>query len=234
VWLACALGVCVAQTALASPTLESGIRAHQDGDYLGARADLRGALADPSLTVTEREEAHLYLASTLLALHDVKGARGQLELLFAEDAKAVVDAGLFVPELVAMAEQIRPRPSPPAPPVEPAAPPAAPEPPSWVPAADPEPAVETATHGRAPAYVAAGVSIAAVVAAGVFAGLAASAQNGLEQKYAAAPWGSHPQTTTLTQAQVSGQVDQINALRASAWAGGGLAIGAAGAAVFLW
>lgn len=86
-----------------------GVQLYESGEYEAAAQAFTQVLADSQRPPTERGEALVYLAASLHALGRTEEAQQQLELLAREHPEQRVDAVLFPPELVALAEAIRQR-----------------------------------------------------------------------------------------------------------------------------
>lgn len=93
----------------AAAELLPGIQLYESGEYEAASRSFAEALADPGQPAEDRWLARIYLAASLHALGKVDEARQQLEVIARESPERQVDAGLFPPELVALAEAIRER-----------------------------------------------------------------------------------------------------------------------------
>ena len=85
------------------------IELYESGEYEAAAQAFSQALADPQRSPQERGQARVYLAAALHALGRTEEAREQLERLARENPELRVDAVLFPPDLVALAEAIRQR-----------------------------------------------------------------------------------------------------------------------------
>ncbi|WNG39844.1 tetratricopeptide repeat protein [Archangium violaceum] len=85
------------------------IQLYERGDYEAAAESFTRVLADPRRSSQELGEARVYLAASLHALGRTEEAREQLEVLARDYPEQRVDAVLFPPELVALAEAIRQR-----------------------------------------------------------------------------------------------------------------------------
>lgn len=86
-----------------------GIQLYESGDYEAAAQSFTQVLADPRRPPQEHGAARVYLAASLHALGRTEEAQQQLEVLAREHPEQRVDAVLFPPELVALAEAIRQR-----------------------------------------------------------------------------------------------------------------------------
>jgi hypothetical protein len=86
--------------------LTRGIQLYEYGDYAPAASSLERALTS-GLSQGDRARARLYLASTWLAQGEEARARLVLEALFLESPTAQVDAALFPPALVSLADEVR-------------------------------------------------------------------------------------------------------------------------------
>jgi len=84
-----------------------GLQLYERGDYEAAAQSFSQVLAEPNRSPQERGETRVYLAASLHALGRLEEAQRQLELLAREHPEQRVDAVIFPPELVALAEAIR-------------------------------------------------------------------------------------------------------------------------------
>lgn len=85
----------------------AAIRAHQEGRFDAARAQLEPLSRDPSLPEASRIKATEYLASCHLAKKDPEQAKRVLKELLRWAPNTVLDPSLFVPELIALQEKAR-------------------------------------------------------------------------------------------------------------------------------
>jgi tetratricopeptide (TPR) repeat protein len=86
-----------------------GVQLYESGDYEAAAQSFTQVLEEPQRLARERGEALVYLAASLHALGRTEEAQKHLEVLAREHPEQRVDAVLFPPELVALAEAIRQR-----------------------------------------------------------------------------------------------------------------------------
>ncbi|WNG27653.1 hypothetical protein F0U62_29210 [Cystobacter fuscus] len=92
-----------------APAIQPGIQLYENGEYEAAAQVFLQLLADPRRSSQERGEARVYLAASLHAQGRVEETRQQLELLARETPEQQVDSVRFLPELVALAREIRQR-----------------------------------------------------------------------------------------------------------------------------
>jgi tetratricopeptide (TPR) repeat protein len=92
-----------------TPGIQPGIHLYENGEYEAATQVFLQVLADSQRSPQERAEARVYLAAALHAQERVDEARQQLEVLARENPEQQVDAVRFLPELVALAREIRQR-----------------------------------------------------------------------------------------------------------------------------
>jgi len=111
-----ALGLClfVLSSLLAAPasaqtsaSLDAAVRDFEFAEFEKARDALAPIAEDPERAPEERARARTYLAATEHALGDVEAARAHLSILFRESPDVRLDPGLFLPELVRLAEEVR-------------------------------------------------------------------------------------------------------------------------------
>lgn len=87
--------------------VSSGIEHFDQGEFALARDTLVAAVEARTLSSDDRAEARAYLAAAYQALGDAASAKAQLLLLVRERPDYRLDPGLFLPELVALADQAR-------------------------------------------------------------------------------------------------------------------------------
>ncbi|MFY0577801.1 tetratricopeptide repeat protein [Cystobacter fuscus] len=92
-----------------APAIQPGIQLYENGEYEAAAQVFLQLLADPQRSSQERGEARVYLAASLHAQGRVEETRQHLELLARENPEQQVDSVRFLPELVALAREIRQR-----------------------------------------------------------------------------------------------------------------------------
>jgi tetratricopeptide (TPR) repeat protein len=96
--------------ARAAPSfIQPGIQLYENGEYEVATQFFQQVLDDPRRSPQEQGEARVYLAASLHALGRVEETRQQLEVLARENPEQQVDSVRFLPELVALAREIRQR-----------------------------------------------------------------------------------------------------------------------------
>jgi hypothetical protein len=87
--------------------IERAIIYFQEADFLPAKDILLALVEAPELSEEERIRARSYLAASYYELGDEPAARQQLRLLALAHPSARLDPGVFLPELVALAERTR-------------------------------------------------------------------------------------------------------------------------------
>lgn len=89
------------------PRVQRGVEHFDQGEFALARDVLVTVVDSPVLTTPERARARSYLAAAYHALADVASAKAHLLILAREHPDAQLDPGLFLPELVALADEAR-------------------------------------------------------------------------------------------------------------------------------
>lgn len=89
------------------PKVAEGMKHFDAADYAKARDALVAIVDLPTLPDPDREKARMYLAASYQALGDVASARAQLLQLARQSPSTRMDPGIFVPELVVIADDAR-------------------------------------------------------------------------------------------------------------------------------
>lgn len=89
------------------PKVAEGMKHFDAADYAKARDALVPVVDQPTLPDPDREKARMFLAASYQALGDAASARAQLLQLARQFPQTRMDPGIFVPELVVLADDAR-------------------------------------------------------------------------------------------------------------------------------
>lgn len=103
----CAFLLSAAAFAATDRRVAQGISLYDQGEFAPARDALVTVVGSPTLSREDRIQARSYLAAAYHALGDVASAKAQLLMLAREHPDARLDAGIFLPELIALADEAR-------------------------------------------------------------------------------------------------------------------------------
>ncbi len=105
--LGLASGAAFAQSPGTAEAVAEAVRAFESAEFRASRDALVRLVDSPGITPTERQEALTYLAASEHALGDLVSTRRHLRTLYGDFPGARLDPGIFLPDLVSFAEDLR-------------------------------------------------------------------------------------------------------------------------------